>query len=107
MVLGEIITKQGGWCSYIPHWHPQPEVYYYRYERPEGFGACIIGDNAYKVTDGSFAAITPGETHPQATAPGYAQYCVWMIRHLPGNPWTSRADDPRYEWLMTEKIVYR
>lgn len=107
MVLGEIVTKQGGWCSYIPHSHEQPEVYYYRHERPEGFGACFIGDNAYKVKDGSFAAITPGETHPQVTAPGYPQYCVWMIRHLEGNPWIDRADDPAYEWLLSEKITYR
>lgn len=107
MVLGEIVTMQGGWCSYIPHSHIQPEVYYYRYERPEGFGACFIGDNAYKVKDGSFAAITPGETHPQVTAPGFPQYCVWMIRHLEGNPWTDRVDDPAYEWLLTEKIIYR
>ena len=39
MVNGEVITHQGGWSSYTPHEHPQPEVYYYSYERPEGFGA--------------------------------------------------------------------
>jgi hypothetical protein len=22
-----------------------------------------------------------------------------MIRHLEGDPWTSRVDDPRYTWL--------
>ena len=103
MVMGEVITKQGGWSSYIPHHHPQPEVYYYRYERPEGFGACFIGDYAFKVTDRSFCAIPGGYTHPQVTAPGYPMYYCWMIRHLDGNPWTDRNDDPRYLWLLKEK----
>lgn len=100
MVMGEVISEQGGWTSYIPHHHPQPEVYYYRYERPEGFGACFIGDHAYKVTDRSFSAIPGGLTHPQVSAPGYPMYYVWMIRHLENNPWTDRIDDPRFEWLL-------
>ena len=48
MVNGEVINHQGSWSSYTPHSHPQPEVYYYRFQREEGFGACFIGDNAYK-----------------------------------------------------------
>ncbi len=99
MVNGEVINHQGSWSSYTPHSHPQPEVYYYRYERPEGFGACFIGENAYKIADGSVAHITPGENHPQCTAPGFPMYYCWMIRHLPGNPWTTRDDDPRYLWI--------
>ena len=102
MVNGEVITHQGNWSSYTPHSHPQPEVYYYRFQRKEGFGACFIGGNAYKIADGSFAAITPGETHPQVTAPGYPMYYCWMIRHLPGNPWTTRDDDPRYIWIKQQ-----
>lgn len=99
MVNGEVITHQGGWSSYTPHEHPQPEVYYYRYERPEGFGACFIGEEAFKIKDGSCAAIPGGKTHPQTTAPGFPMYYCWMIRHLPGNPWTTRVDDPRYNWV--------
>ena len=67
MVLGEIQTRQGRWCSYIPHSHPQPEVYYYKYERPEGFGACYIGDDVYRITDGSVATFPGGLNHPQVT----------------------------------------
>lgn len=99
MVNGEVINHQGSWSSYTPHSHPQPEVYYYRYERPEGFGACFIGENAYKISDKCVAHITPGENHPQCTAPGYPMYYCWMIRHLEGNPWTTRDDDPRYVWI--------
>lgn len=100
MVNGEVINHQGGWSSYTPHHHPQPEVYYYRYERPEGFGACFIGEEVFKIKDGSCAAIKCGKTHPQVTAPAFPMYYCWMIRHLPGNPWTDRVVDPRYAWIQ-------
>lgn len=99
MVNGEVINHQGGWSSYSPHSHLQPEVYYYRFERPEGFGACFIGEDVFKITDRSWAAVESGKTHPQVTAPAYPMYYCWMIRHLEDNPWTSRTDDPRYTWI--------
>lgn len=100
MVLGEVIARQGRWWSYVPHSHPQPEVYYYKMHRPEGFGACFIGDKAYTVKDGSAGCFEGGYTHVQVTAPGYPMYCCWMIRHLDGNPWLkTRTVDKRYEWL--------
>ena len=100
MVLGEVYARQGRWWSYTPHWHPQPEVYYYKFDRPEGFGACFIGETAYTVKDGSCGCFPGGFTHVQVTAPGYPMYNVWMIRHLPGNPWEkTRIVDERYEWL--------
>ena len=99
MVNGEVINHQGGWSSYTPHHHPQPEVYYYRYERPEGFGAGFLGDDVYKIKDGSCACIPGGVTHPQVTAPAFPMYYCWMIRHLEGNPWTDRVVDPRYTWI--------
>lgn len=102
MVMGEVITKAGRWSSYIPHSHPQPEVYYYKFRNPQGFGAAFIGDNVYKTTDGSAAAIPGGLTHPQTAAPGYDMYYCWMIRHLDGNPWTTRDNDPAHVWLLEE-----
>ncbi len=102
MVMGEIIVPQGGWSSYPPHQHPQPEVYYYRFEKPQGFGACFIGEEAKMIRDGSFCAIPGGLTHPQVNAPGYPMYYVWMIRHFEGNPWTDRIFDPKHEWLLNE-----
>lgn len=99
MVLGEVINHQGGWSSYTPHHHPQPEVYYYRYERSEGFGACFLGEDVYKIKDGSCACIPGGVTHPQVTAPAFPMYYCWMIRHLDGDPWTDRIVDPRYTWI--------
>lgn len=100
MVIGEVITKAGRWSSYIPHSHPQPEVYYYKFDHPQGFGAAFIGDNVFKVADGSAANIPGGLTHPQTAAPGYNMYYCWMIRHLDGNPWTTRDNDPAHTWLL-------
>lgn len=100
LVIGELLAPQGGWSSYAPHSHEQPEVYYYRFDKPQGFGACFVGDEVYKISDGSFAAIPGGLTHPQVNAPGYPMYYVWMIRNFEGNPWTERNFDPDHVWLM-------
>ena len=103
MVCGEIIVPQGGWSSYLPHQHPQPEVYYYRFEKPQGFGACFIGDDVNMIKDGSFCAIPGGKTHPQVNAPGYPMYYVWMIRHFDNAPWKDRIFDPAHIWLQSNK----
>jgi 5-deoxy-glucuronate isomerase len=100
MVLGELINYPGRWSSYIPHGHDQPEVYYYRFDRAEGFGAAFLGDEVFKIRHNSAFFIPGGPTHPQTAAPGFAMYYCWMIRHLAGNPWTTRDNDPRYTWLL-------
>ena len=48
LVLGEVITFQGGWSSYPPHHHPQPEIYHYRFTEPQGYG---LGINDLKVIE--------------------------------------------------------
>jgi 5-deoxy-glucuronate isomerase len=100
MVCGEIVQPQGGWSSYPPHEHPHPEVYYYRFDKPQGFGACFLDDAVYKIRDRSFAAIEGGKYHPQVTAPGYAMMYVWMIRHFDGYPWDERNFHPEHQWLL-------
>lgn len=104
MVLGEVINDRGNWSGYVPHHHPQPETYYFLFDRPEGFGASFVGDDVYKITHRSFSAIPGGLNHPQVCAPGYAMYTCWMIRHFDGNPWTDRIDDERYTWLYDAKF---
>ena len=101
MVLGEVLNDRGNWSGYLPHRHPQPEVYYFKFDRPEGFGASFVGDEVYKSVEGSFSAIPGGRLHPQSAAPGYQMYTCWMIHHLEGNPWlqTDRCEDDRYVWL--------
>ncbi len=103
MVIGEVINLPGRWSSYIPHSHEQPEIYYHKFSKEQGFGASFIGEDVYKVTQGSASIIPGGVTHPQVTAPGYSMYYCWMIRHLDGNPWTDRVDDPQHKWLLDEE----
>lgn len=101
MVNGEVVNRPGRWSGYIPHTHPQPEVYTYKFDKPQGFGCSFIGDDAYKITHNSFSAIPGGDSHPQVTAPGYAMWYSWMIRHLPSDPWNkTRTDDPNHVWLL-------
>ena len=106
MVLGEVLNDRGNWSGYLPHRHPQPETYYFKFDHPEGFGASFVGDRVFKSVDGSFSAIPGGELHPQAVAPGYQMYTCWMIRHIDGNPWlqTDRCEDERYVWLHDAKF---
>ena len=105
MVLGEVLNDKGNWSGYLPHSHPQPECYYFLFDRPEGFGASFVGDKVFKSVDGSFSAIPGGELHPQSVAPGFQMYTCWMIRHIDGNPWkqTDRCEDERYVWLHDMK----
>lgn len=102
MVMGEVFNQPGRWSSYPPHHHPQPEVYYYQFDPPQGFGACFNGDDVFKSTDGAYCTITDGNDHEQVTAPGYTMYYVWMIRHIDGDPWykTTRFYSKEHEWLV-------
>ncbi|WP_017354170.1 5-deoxy-glucuronate isomerase [Clostridium sp. ZBS4] len=104
MVIGEVITFPGKWSSYPPHYHPQPEVYFYKFNKEQGFGFCLNGDNAYKISNNSFSTITGGDVHPQTSAPGYAMYYCWMIRHLENNPWTDRIDVEEHKWLWDKDV---
>ena len=48
MVLGEVLNYPGKWSSYPPHHHPQPEVYFYRFDYPQGFGAGFANGQIYE-----------------------------------------------------------
>ncbi|EEM73920.1 hypothetical protein bthur0010_60440 [Bacillus thuringiensis serovar pondicheriensis BGSC 4BA1] len=58
----------------------------------------------YRVVHNSFITI-PGELdHPQATAPGYAMYFCWMIRHLENNSWNDRIMEEDHKWLLEPNV---
>ncbi|MEG1658696.1 MAG: 5-deoxy-glucuronate isomerase [Oscillibacter sp.] len=99
MVLGEVLNFPGKWSSYPPHHHPQPEVYFYRFDYPDGFGAGFANGEIYKTGHNGMAVINHG-FHSQTAAPGYAMCYAWGIRHLEGDPWEkTRIDDPEHAWL--------
>lgn len=99
LVMGEVINHPGKWSSYPPHYHCQPEVYYYKFLPESGFGISLIGTEAGKVEDGSASLITPNVVHPQSAAPGYAMYYVWMIPHKPKRWLKDRTFETKHEWL--------
>ncbi len=100
LVLGEVVTLPGGWSSYPPHHHPQPEIYHYRFTHPQGFGHAEHGDDVYKVRQYDTIRIMAGHDHAQAAAPGYGMYYAWVIRHLPGKPYDVPEFTAEHAWTM-------
>jgi 5-deoxy-glucuronate isomerase len=100
LVLGEVVTLPGGWSSYPPHHHRQPEIYHYRFTEPQGFGHAELGDRVYKVRDRDTVCIPPGLDHAQCAAPGYGMYYSWVIRHLPDSPYTVPDFTEAHAWTM-------
>ncbi len=106
MVLGEVLNFPGKWSSYPPHHHPQPEVYFYRYDKPQGFGVGFANGNVYRTGHNGLLVIEH-DCHSQAAAPGYGLCYVWGIRHLDGNPWKkTRIDDPAHTWMMQSDAAF-
>ena len=100
MVLGEVVNFPGTWSSYPPHWHPQPEVYFYRFDKPQGFGAGFTNGKVFETHHNGLLLITD-DFHSQSAAPGYVMYYVWGIRHLEGNPWEkTRIDLEEHVWML-------
>jgi 5-deoxy-glucuronate isomerase len=104
LVIGEVIGIPGTWSSYPPHHHPQPEIYHYRFLPSRGFALTAIGDTPYIIHDRDTILIREGEVHPQVTAPGYAMWYLWIIRHLEGARYGPATDTPIFvedhKWVM-------
>lgn len=106
MVLGEVLNFPGKWSSYPPHFHPQPEVYFYRFDKPQGFGVGFANGDVHQTGHNGLLVIEHG-FHSQAAAPGYGLCYVWGIRHLPGDPWAkTRIDEPEHLWMMQEDAAF-
>ena len=105
LVVGEVIDFPGKWSSYPPHHHPQPEIYFYKFYPEQGYGFSELGDDVVKIKNNDTVKILNDATHPQTTAPGYAMYYIWIIRHIDGNPYKTPeypVFDPKHLWV-TEK----
>lgn len=98
LVVGEVIDYPGKWSSYPPHYHPQPEIYFYKFNPENGYGFCELGEDVVKLKNNDTVKIL-NVTHPQATAPGYAMYYIWVIRHLDGNPYITPTFVPEHLWV--------
>jgi 5-deoxy-glucuronate isomerase len=107
LVIGEVIGVPGKWSSYPPHHHQQPEIYHYRFLPTQGFGLTAIGEKAYIIKDKDTILIREGEVHPQVTAPGYAMWYLWVIRHLEGSPYGQATNTPifvdEHKWVTGDE----
>jgi 5-deoxy-glucuronate isomerase len=104
LVIGEVIGVPGKWSSYPNHHHPQPEIYHYRFLPENGFGLTAIGDTPYILKDRDTICIREGQVHPQVTAPGYAMWYLWVIRHIDGAHYGPATNTPifveEHKWVM-------
>ena len=100
LVIGEVVNYPGRWSSYPPHHHVQPEIYHYRFTEPQGYGHSELGEQVFKVRGRDTVRILDGVSHAQVSAPGYGMYYIWIVRHLPGNPYTGFRFDPEHEWVL-------
>ena len=106
LVLGEVVTLPGGWSSYPPHHHPQPEIYHYRFTHEQGYGHAELGETVVKVRANDTIKIPAGHDHAQCAAPGYGMYYAWVIRHLPGLPYGVPEFTEEHAWTMKAGAPY-
>jgi 5-deoxy-glucuronate isomerase len=99
LVIGEVINYPGKWSSYPPHHHPQPELYFYKFYPENGYGFCQLGEDGVMVKNNDTTKILNDVSHPQTSAPGYAMYYIWVIRHIDGNPYITPTFEPEHEWV--------
>ena len=111
LLVGETFNEPGEWSSFPPHKHDgsdgEPaleEVYYYRFDRPGGFGFQGLyeadgSERAVFLRQGAVVGIPRGY-HPVCAAPGYRLYYLWALGPRAG---TARAlalhEDPAHQWL--------
>ncbi len=105
LVLGEVVNFPGRWSSYPPHHHPQPEIYHYRFSDERGYGHAELGDDVMKVRPYDTIRILDENDHSQCSAPGYAMYYIWVIRHLPGDRYTVPEFTKTHSWTMEPGAV--
>jgi 5-deoxy-glucuronate isomerase len=117
LLVGETFNLAGQWSSFPPHKHDggdgEPEleeVYYYRFDRDDGFGFQGLYDHAANGNpDDSGRAVLlrhgavvgiPHGYHPVCAAPGYRLYYLWALSAAPGTPRAlALYEDPAHRWL--------
>ncbi|MFQ5600153.1 MAG: 5-deoxy-glucuronate isomerase [Candidatus Krumholzibacteriia bacterium] len=102
IVIGEVINYPGRWSSYPPHHHAQPEIYHYRFTRPQGYGHGEVGERVYKVRQYDTLRIPGMHDHAQVAAPGYGMYYLWIVRHLENDPYVGFEFSEDHQWILDE-----
>jgi 5-deoxy-glucuronate isomerase len=114
LMVVEVFTPAGNWSSYPPHKHDVhnppgevdlEEIYYYRFERPDGFAVQRVYtddrrlDETLTVRDGELVLVPEGY-HPVVAAHGYN---VYYLNALAGSARSlACTDDPTHAWVRSE-----
>jgi len=109
LLVCEVFTPSGNWSSYPPHKHDQDrppgevkleEIYYYRFEHPDGYGFQRLydgrTDRTVAVRHGDVVTVRSGY-HPFVTAYGYNAYYLNVLAGTRRS--MAASDDPRYAAL--------
>lgn len=124
LVVVEVYTPGGNWSSYPPHKHDREkvdqdgklveadldEIYYYRFDRPEGYALQRIYTGADSPLassghpiDATLAAhendvvLVPEGYHPVSSPVGFTSY---YLNALAGSAQSlASSDDPQYTWI--------
>ncbi|GCE45366.1 5-deoxy-glucuronate isomerase [Thermosporothrix hazakensis] len=124
LVVVEVYTPGGNWSSYPPHKHDihrtdaqgrvieadLEEIYYYQFDRPEGFAFQRIYTDAesplhragYPIDAALLprhndVVLVPEGYHPVASPPGYTTY---YLNVLAGSAQSlANSEDPAYAWV--------
>jgi len=111
LIVGETFNEPGQWSSFPPHKHDgadgEPaleEVYYFRFDRPGGFGFQGLyeadgSERAVFLRHGTIVGIPRGY-HPVCAAPGYRLYYLWALAGEPRR--LAMYEDPAHRWLAKE-----
>ncbi|MBV4415621.1 5-deoxy-glucuronate isomerase [Clostridium tyrobutyricum] len=103
--VGEVVSYPGKWSSFPPHTHVEPEIYFYKFLPENGYGLAEMGDDAYKVKNNELTGMPCNTTHAQSTAPGYAEYYLWVIRLRDAQNIITTVR-PEYEWTTESDAKY-
>jgi 5-deoxy-glucuronate isomerase len=106
LMIGEDIHYPGKWAGFPSHSHDQPEIYFYKFYPGNGFGLLKLGDEGVLLEHNDTVTIAPGLVHPQVSAPGYAMYFLWIIRHLDGNPYICPDFEEQHLWVEQPGAKY-
>ena len=114
LYIGEFWVEDGKWGSYPPHKHDVDdmpnegaldEIYYYEFDKPQGFGFQAVYtpekdiDDVYRVQNGDMVVIPKGY-HPFTVAPGYKNYCLWIMAGK--NRGLLSSSEECHKWVVSK-----
>jgi 5-deoxy-glucuronate isomerase len=103
--IGEVVSYPGKWSSYPPHQHTEPEIYFYKFLPENGYGFAEMGDEVNKVKNNDLTGMPANVTHSQSTAPGYAEYYLWVIRLRDDEAMVTNVVE-EHKWVAEDGAKY-